>query len=173
PLATQHELEVLDRVRDVERVAVETGLPERAVEHLAGRADERSVAEIFLVAGLLADEHDARVGGTASEHGLRGLPEKRTALATPLPRRQPLETPARGLQRRGPATLGLETEDLLLLGVLGLPPALRRQRVKTAHPRVRAIIQELTTLVHEAPQDVVESTPAGGVTRGGCLAREV
>ena len=41
PLAALLELEVLHRVRDVEALAIEANVGQRAVQHLAGRADER------------------------------------------------------------------------------------------------------------------------------------
>ena len=41
PLAARLPLEVLDDVGDVDRCAVDAGVLERAVEQLAGRADER------------------------------------------------------------------------------------------------------------------------------------
>ena len=64
------ELEVLDRVGDVDARAVDPGLLQRRVEQLAGRADERPSGEVFLVARLLADEHDRRVERPFAEHGL-------------------------------------------------------------------------------------------------------
>src|SRR5581483_212219 len=73
--------EVLDGVRDVRRAAVDAGLVECAVEHLAGGADERLAGQVLLVAGLLADEHDLRARRARAEHGLRCLREERAALA--------------------------------------------------------------------------------------------
>ena len=70
------EFEMLDGVGDVDSRAVEIGFGHRAVEQLAGRADEGAAGEVLLVARLLADEHDASVGRAFAEHGLgRGLPE--------------------------------------------------------------------------------------------------
>ena len=69
-LAALLELEMLDRVGDVGRAAVDPGLAERAVEQLAGRADERAAGEILLVARLLADEQDPGVERAFAEHGL-------------------------------------------------------------------------------------------------------
>ena len=85
PLAARLEFEMLDRVGDVDAGAVDAGLGKRAVEQLAGRADERPAGEILLIAGLLADEHERRVARALAEHGLgRGLPE-RAALARRAP----------------------------------------------------------------------------------------
>ena len=57
PLAARLPLEVLHDVGDVDGGAIDAGLRERAVEQLAGRADERMAGEIFRVARLLADQH--------------------------------------------------------------------------------------------------------------------
>src|SRR5690242_14324332 len=46
-------LEVLHRVGDVDVVAVDTCLLERAVEQLPRRADERMASAVLLIAGLL------------------------------------------------------------------------------------------------------------------------
>jgi len=56
-LAALDVLEVLDRVGDVGRLAVDAGLGQRPVEDPPGRADERP-ALLLLVARLLADERD-------------------------------------------------------------------------------------------------------------------
>jgi hypothetical protein len=44
---------------------------------------------VFLVAGLLAHEHDARARGAFTEYGLRGLQEQRAAAT---PGRRPAQT---------------------------------------------------------------------------------
>ena len=64
-------LEVLDRVGDVDLVAVDAGGGERLVEQAPRGADERMALFVLLVAGLLADEHDARVTRPLAEDGLR------------------------------------------------------------------------------------------------------
>ena len=49
---------------------------ERLVEQRAGGADEGMAAQVFFVAGLLADEHHRRRRLALAEDGLRGvLPE--------------------------------------------------------------------------------------------------
>ena len=69
-------LEVLDRVRDVDGRAVDSGRLEGLVEQPPGGADERPPGAVLLVAGLLADEHRRRPARTLPEHGLRSdLPE--------------------------------------------------------------------------------------------------
>jgi hypothetical protein len=65
-LAARLPLEVLDRVGDIDDLAPDARLVERAVQHLAGGADERGAAQVLLVARLLADEHQARVARSRS-----------------------------------------------------------------------------------------------------------
>src|SRR5438874_9778684 len=72
-LALLDELEVLHGVRDVEPRAGETDFGQHTVEDLAGWTDERRALAVFLISGLLAHEHDPRVGWAQSEDGLRGV----------------------------------------------------------------------------------------------------
>jgi hypothetical protein len=72
-LAALLELEVLDRVGDVDRLALETRFGQGLVEYLAGRTDERRALAIFLISRLFADEHDPRGGRASAEDGLRGV----------------------------------------------------------------------------------------------------
>src|SRR5580765_1049690 len=81
-LAALLELEVLDRVGDVDLFALQPGFGQRPVEHLARRPDERRSLKIFLIAGLLADEHDPRAGRPKAEDGLRGVAVELAALAS-------------------------------------------------------------------------------------------
>src|SRR5688572_32919314 len=81
PLAALFELEVFDGVGDVDFAAVDADFFQDLVEHRAAGADERLARAIFLIARLLADEHDARVGGTFAEDGLRGELVQVAALA--------------------------------------------------------------------------------------------
>src|SRR3989441_8046559 len=100
-LAALDELEVLDSVRDVEPLPVQAHRDQRAVEHLARRADERRALQILLIAGLLADEDDAGIGGAAPQDPLgRVTVEVAAPAAGPRPAqlRQP---PATGDQPRG------------------------------------------------------------------------
>jgi hypothetical protein len=67
---------MLDGVGDVDGVAVDAGRLAHAVEQLAGRADEGLAGQVFLVARLLADEHDLRLLRPFAAHGLgRELPQ--------------------------------------------------------------------------------------------------
>jgi hypothetical protein len=78
-LAAALELEVLDRVGDVEAAAVDPQFLQRAIEQLAGRADERASAEVLGVARLLAHHEHARVLRAFAEYRLRRvLPERAT-----------------------------------------------------------------------------------------------
>src|SRR3989442_1966423 len=90
-LAALAELGVLDRVRDIEPLAVQAHLDQRAVEHLARRANERRALQILLIAWLLADEDDAGIGGAPPANPLgRGAIE----VAAPAAGRPP--APPRG-----------------------------------------------------------------------------
>ena len=71
--AALDELEVLDCVGDEEGGAVEVELFEDAVEELAGGSDEGEGLEVFLVAGLFADEEEGGFGLAASGDGVRGV----------------------------------------------------------------------------------------------------
>ncbi len=57
------------------------GLLERLVEQAPRRPDERMAAEVFLVAGLLADEHRGGSPGALAEHGLGAPPPQVAGLA--------------------------------------------------------------------------------------------
>jgi hypothetical protein len=72
-LAAGLELEVFDRIGHECGPSVDAGLGDRAIENATRRADERQPGQIFIIAGLLADEHHARAGGTLSGHDLRGV----------------------------------------------------------------------------------------------------
>ncbi len=52
-LAARLPLEVLDRIRDVDQVAVDAGIFEAAIEEVAGGTDERVAKAVLGVAGLL------------------------------------------------------------------------------------------------------------------------
>ena len=69
-LAALDVFEVLDGVGDVDaRCARCRPRPMRAVEELAGGADEGAALEVFLVARLLADEGDGGADRPLAEHG--------------------------------------------------------------------------------------------------------
>lgn len=74
--------EVLDGIRHVDVVAVDTGCVQRAVEQLARRADERMAGFVFRVTGLFADEHHSSARRTFAENGLRPELEEIAAATT-------------------------------------------------------------------------------------------
>src|SRR5688572_32105470 len=80
-LAASFELEMLDRVGDVERGAIDAEFRQGAIEQLARGSDERKPGEVFRIPGLLADNEYAGIFGTASEHRLRRRFPQRTTLA--------------------------------------------------------------------------------------------
>ena len=73
PLAARLPLEVLHRVRDVHVFARDPRRLERRVEDPPGGTDERVPLLIFLVARLLADEHERGARRALAEHGLCGV----------------------------------------------------------------------------------------------------
>ena len=81
-LAAQLPLEVLDRVGDVEVLAIDPRRLERAVEQASRRPDERQSLLVLLVAGLLADQHHARVRVAGAEHRLGGVGPQRAVAGT-------------------------------------------------------------------------------------------
>jgi hypothetical protein len=80
-LAGADELEVLDRVGEVDAAALDAGLGQRPLEQLAGRADERPPLQVLLVARGLAHEDHAGLGPALAEHGLRRLAVEIAGLA--------------------------------------------------------------------------------------------
>ena len=84
PLATRRRtpLEVLDDVRDEDRLAIDPGGLERLVEDPAGRTDERRALDVLVVARLLPDHHPASRHRALPEDGLR-RPRPQVAGPTP------------------------------------------------------------------------------------------
>src|SRR5262249_5378917 len=81
PLAAHFVLEVLHRVGDENLGPRNSRIRQRPIENAPGGADEGLAAEVFLVAGLLADQHD--VGGFAplARYRLRRILVERAAPA--------------------------------------------------------------------------------------------
>jgi hypothetical protein len=73
--------EVLDRVRQVQLIACDPSLLERAVEQMPRRADEGFAFAVLHVAGLLTDDEHARSRRASAEHNL-GCPLMQVAAAT-------------------------------------------------------------------------------------------
>ncbi len=68
--AARLELEMLDRVGDVDRLAIDAGVFQRLVQEMSRRPDERLAREIFLIARLLTDEHEFGARRSLAEYGL-------------------------------------------------------------------------------------------------------
>jgi hypothetical protein len=77
--ATHLEFEVLDRVGDEDPDLVKAGLSDRAVEDAASRSNKGATAQIFVIAGLLPDEHDASIERSLSGNDLSGMLIERAA----------------------------------------------------------------------------------------------
>src|SRR5688572_27072733 len=80
-LAARLPLEVLDRVGDVQVLALDARGLQRPVEQASGRPDERQALAVLLVARLLADQHDPGVGVAGAEHSLRRVGPERAIVA--------------------------------------------------------------------------------------------
>lgn len=74
-------VEVLHRVGEVQRGAIDPQFRQCAVQHLAGRSCKWLPTQIFGVTGLLSDQHHPRIGRPLPEHGLRGLLPQRALAA--------------------------------------------------------------------------------------------
>src|SRR5438045_1079853 len=79
--AARFPLEVFDGVGDVDGRAIDVGGGEGFVEQAAGGADEGLAGEVFLVAGLFADEDEAGGGGAFAEDDVGGAAVEGAALA--------------------------------------------------------------------------------------------
>src|SRR3546814_2321622 len=100
PLAALRELEMLDRVGDVDLAAFDSGLVEHAIEHPPRRADEGATGQILLIARLLADQHDRGADGAFAEHRLRRvLIERATRAALRLVRSEEHTSELQSLMR--------------------------------------------------------------------------
>ncbi len=77
-LAALLELEMLDRIREIDRRPVEADLLHGLRQEPARRADEGPALAIFLVSRLLAHEHDGGADRAFAEHGLRGAGHQRS-----------------------------------------------------------------------------------------------
>src|SRR5207244_6109867 len=70
-LSLRRVLEMLDRIRDVDELAIDPRFFKRAVEQPPRRPDERPALKILLVTGLLADEHQFGFRFALAEDRLR------------------------------------------------------------------------------------------------------
>ena len=76
-------LKVFDNVGDIDFGAIDAGLFQRMVEQLAGRPNKRAPVAIFLITGLLANQHDGSFGSSLPENGLGGVPPQIASMAGP------------------------------------------------------------------------------------------
>jgi hypothetical protein len=87
------ELEMLDGAGDEHLRAVQPDARKRLIENLPGWPDEGSAAQIFLIAGLFANEHQGSMSGSLARDRLSRAAVKRTTLTLRL-----------GLCKRGKAS---------------------------------------------------------------------
>jgi hypothetical protein len=69
-LAAPYPFEMLDRVGDVNLLAGDAGLRQSLVEHPSRRSDKGTSLAIFLIARLLANQHQIRVRGANPKNRL-------------------------------------------------------------------------------------------------------
>jgi hypothetical protein len=100
-------LEVLDRVGDEGLGARDAGALQPRVEHPAGGADERRAGQVLLIAWLLADQHQRRLGRPFAGHALGGAAPQVAAPAEADPRPHLLQRARRALVP-GPVAAGPE-----------------------------------------------------------------
>ena len=74
-------LDVLHGIRDADVVARQIRLLDARPQDTTGRADEGMALAIFLIAGLLADQHERRSAAALAEHGLRRVRPQRAPAA--------------------------------------------------------------------------------------------
>jgi len=78
-LATLFPFEMFNHIRDVNLLAVNTGLFQCAVQQLASGADEGLSLKIFIVSGLLSDQKKRGLPGALTKYGLSGMLPKITS----------------------------------------------------------------------------------------------
>jgi len=83
-LAARFPLEVFHRVREIHVRPLDASRRQRLLQYAARWTDERCAGPIFLIAWLLAHEHDPRSRTAGAEHRLRGAPPE---IARPAARR--------------------------------------------------------------------------------------
>ena len=79
-LAARLEFEMLDRVGNVDALAVDACLYQRAVQEKPCRPNKRTAFAVFSISRLLADQHDLGVWRTLAEYGLGRILPKRAGL---------------------------------------------------------------------------------------------
>jgi len=63
--------EMFHRIRDVNFFAIDPGFFESAIHDFSGWSDERFADHIFVIAGLLTDQHHRRLLWSFAKNGLR------------------------------------------------------------------------------------------------------
>jgi hypothetical protein len=84
-------LEVFDGIGDKGSPTIDAGIVKCAIQNLACRTNERSPRAIFLVSGLLPDNHQIRSIGALARYSLGGVLVERAALALAFGRREILK----------------------------------------------------------------------------------
>jgi hypothetical protein len=122
--------EVLDRVGEVDVVALDATIGERLIQHMPGGANERMALLVLLVAGLLADEEERRVQAALAEHDLRRAFIQRAPRARPGIRGQPprVRRPPRRRPRTTCRAALCASHDAVLPGTPPFHPADPRNR---------------------------------------------
>lgn len=105
-LSSPLEFEMLHRIGDIDRPAIETDLLQCFIENTTGRSGERPAGTIFLISGLFANQHDPRIGRTFAKDDLGRIPEQRAAFALGSLGCQEQELPLRRRSCRGPLICG-------------------------------------------------------------------
>jgi hypothetical protein len=81
PFASFLKLEMFHGIGNVNARSIDASIYQRTVKQAAGGADEWPARQVFLVARLLADQHQVRGGRPLAEDRLRGVQIKLTSLA--------------------------------------------------------------------------------------------
>jgi len=77
PLAPHLVFKMFDGIGDVGVVAEDTGFLQRGIENATCRTDKRFAGEIFLIARLLADQHEVGLARSLARHRLGGIAVER------------------------------------------------------------------------------------------------
>src|SRR5689334_11672645 len=72
-LALRFPFKVLDSIREINVAPANAGFHQRFVQDASGWSHEGMSLQVFLIARLLSDEHDRRMGGSFAKDGLGGM----------------------------------------------------------------------------------------------------
>jgi len=73
PFASLFKLEMLDGIGDITLRAIDVCFLQARVEQPAGGADKWMALQVFVIAGLFADKHDARIVSALAKNQLGGI----------------------------------------------------------------------------------------------------